>query len=147
MEHRLLVVTIASRPSVKLIANSTTRIEVDDQIFEEVGAGDTNGFYDFLRQPNGNIVGVRFAPFVELSQICDLAIPGPGLRINGVSPTASLELFWGDATEYDHASSADQFFDENYIFKSSSGMFAVTFGFAHLSENEIGILLSAVSEK
>jgi hypothetical protein len=53
MEHRLLAVTISSRPTVKLIANRATSIEIDDQVFKETGAGGTNGFYDFLRQSDG----------------------------------------------------------------------------------------------
>lgn len=147
MENRLLIVTISSKPKAKLIPVNTNKVEIGDQLFEEIGLGDTNGFYDFLRQPDGHIVGVRFAPFIELAYIFDSAIAGSGLRITGAAPTASLELFWESVTNYDHDLSADQFFDYNYIFRSSLGRFAVSFGFSHLPQNDIDNLLSAVSKK
>jgi hypothetical protein len=95
-----------------------------DENFEEVGAGDTNGFYDFLRLPQGRIVGVRFTPFVEHADICNSAAQGPGLRVTGAAPTATFELFWGTEREYSETHSADQFMDYNYIFKSPSQKYA-----------------------
>lgn len=122
-------------------------MQFDGESFDEVGAGDTNGFYDFLRLPGGRIVGVRFTPFVEYADICDSATEGPGLRIAGASPTASLELFWGAERNYDTALSADQFMDYNYIFKTSAQKYAVTFGFSHLEENEIDDLLTGLETR
>ncbi len=115
---------------------------IGDETFNETGAGDTNGFYDFLRPQHGGIIGVRFTPFVSHSYLCDSGKVGPGLRISGDYPTASVELFWEDASDFDNALSADQFFDYNYIFKNSSSEYAVTFGFSHLKEGEIEDLLS-----
>jgi hypothetical protein len=105
-----------------------------------------NVFYDFRRLSGGQIVGVRFTPFVEYSDICDSASRGEGLRITGAPPTASVELFWGPEREYEHALSADQFMDYNYIFKSPSRKYAVTFGFSHLSESEINDLLTGLPQ-
>jgi hypothetical protein len=144
MEMKLVLVTVTPNPQVKLISWPQNRVFFNQEEFEEVGAGDTNGFYDFLRLRDGHIVGVRFAPFVELSNICDSATPGPGLRIVGISPTASLELFWEPEVTYDHSLSVDQFFDWNYIFKSTSKKYAITFGFSHLPQNEVEDLLSTM---
>src|SRR5258708_34550798 len=119
MDNHILLVTISPAPRVKLISWPTSHVSVDDESFQEAAAGDTYGFYDFLRLPSGHIVGVRFTPFVEFSHICDSASPGPGLRITGAYPTSSIELFWEGERGYDSALSADQFFDCNYIFKSS----------------------------
>lgn len=145
MENKVLVVTISPTPRVKMISWPVSRVRIDDESFEETAAGDTNGFYDFLRLPGGHIVGIRFTPFVEHAHICDSATPGPGLRITGSLPTKSLELFWGTEREYDYALSADQFMDYNYIFKGSSQKYAITFGFCHLAENEIGDLLAGLN--
>jgi len=68
------------------------------------------------------------------------------LRLTGVAPTASVELFWGSDRHYSEALSADQFMDQNYIFKSPSRKYAVTFGFSHLSESEINDLLSGLPQ-
>lgn len=146
MERKLLIVTISSEPRTRLITGTPSKVEIGHELFEETGAGDTNGFYDFLRQPDGKIVGVRFSPFIEFSDICNPASQGVGLRITGAAPTASVELFWKGAANYDPAQSSDQFFDQNYIFRSESGRFAVTFGFSHLAEGEIDDLLLTVSQ-
>jgi len=145
MENKVLIVTISPTPRIKLISWPASRVPIDDENFEDAGAGDTNGFYDFLRLPQGHIVGVRFTPFVEHSDICDSATPGLGLRITSAFPTSSIELFWETERNYDYALSADQFFDCNYIFKSPSQKYAVTFGFSHLPENEIEDLLSGLA--
>jgi hypothetical protein len=144
MGHQLLIVTISPRPEIRLISWPTTRVEIDDESFEETGAGDTNGFYDFLRRVDGHIIGVRFRPFVEHVHICDSVTPGPRLRIAGTFPFKSLEIFWGVEQDFDQAQSGDQFFDWNYVFKSTSEMYAVTFGFSHLPEPEIEDLVSGV---
>ena len=65
--------------------------------------------------------------------------------MSGEYPTASVELFWEAASDYDNDLSADQFFDCNYIFKNSSQEYAVTFGFSHLPESEIEDLLSGLA--
>src|SRR5882762_8577800 len=147
MENRLLIVTVSPTPEVKLISWPASRVSIKGESFDEIEAGDTNGFYDFLRVPQGHIVGVRFTPFVEHSDICDSATQGPGLRVTGAAPTASVELFWGSAREYSETLSADQFMDYNYIFRSSSQMYAVTFGFSHLEENEIHDLVSGLPQQ
>ena len=146
MDNRLLMVTISPTPGVKLISWPTSRVSFEGERFEEIGAGDTNGFYDFLRVHQGHIVGVRFTPFMEHSHICDSAVQGQGLRVTGDAPTASVELFWGREREYCESLSADQFMDDNYIFRSASQMYAVTFGFSHLEENEINDLLSGLPQ-
>jgi hypothetical protein len=117
---------------------------IGDETFEETGAGDTNGFYDFLRPQHGGIIGVRFAPFVSHSYLCDSGKEGPGLRISGDYSTA-VGFFWEDASDFDNALSADQFFDYNYIFKNSSSGYAVTFGLSHLQKGEIEDILSRLA--
>src|ERR1700686_4427259 len=107
MYSKVLIVTISPTPSVRVVSWPKSRVAIDDESFNETGAGDTNGFYDFLRLPGGHIIGIRFTPFVEHTHICDSATVGPGLRITGTSPTKSLELFWGTEREYDYALSAD----------------------------------------
>ena len=146
MEDRLLIVTVSPTPRAKLISWPASRVSINGESFEETGAGDTNGFYDFLRLQGGRIVGVRFTPFVEHADICDSATQGPDLRVVGAAPTASVELFWGTERGYSETLSADQFMDYNYIFKSPSQTYAVTFGFSHLEENEINELLSGLPQ-
>jgi hypothetical protein len=146
MENRLLMVTVSRTPRVKLISWPISRVSINGESFEDLGAGDTNGFYDFLRVQGGHIVGVRFTPFVEHADICDSTTQGPGLRVTGTAPTVSVELFWGTEREYRETLSADQFMDYNYIFKSPSQTYAVTFGFSHLEENEISELLSGLPQ-
>ena len=144
MSDRLLFVTVSPTPSVKLIAWPTGRVSLHGEEFQEVGAGDTNGFYDFLRLPGGHIVGVRFTPFVEHSGILESVADGPGLRVERTEPSGSLELFWSPDRRYSQELSGDQFMDYNYIFRSSAQNFAVTFGFDHLDESEVEDLLSGL---
>lgn len=147
MEKEVLLVTVTPNPHVKVVTWPTKRVSVEGQVFEDTGAGDTNGFYDFLRRLDGRIVGVRFTPFIEHSDVCESAITGPGLRLEGTAPTAAVELFWAGVQEYSDSLSADQFMDYNYVFKSSSQVYAITFGFDHLEESEISDLLSGLLKK
>lgn len=144
--HPLLIVTVSPIPRVKLISWPTSQVSINGESFEDAGAGDTNGFYDFLRLPQRRIVGVRFTPFVEHSLICGSAAQGQGLRVTGTAPTASVELLWGGDHAYSEALSTDQFMDYNYIFKSPQQTYAVTFGFSHLEESEINDLLSGLPQ-
>jgi hypothetical protein len=123
-----------------------SQVTIADELFEETGSGDTNGFYDFLRLHDGHIVGVRFTPFVDKTDICDLATSGPGLVIAATPLFPTMELFWGVQKGYDRTLSVDQFMDSNYLFRSESQKYAITFGFSHLPEAEAEDLLSGLPQ-
>jgi hypothetical protein len=144
MENKLLIVTISPTPGVKLVSWPTSMVSIGNENFEETGSGDTNGFYDFLRLQDGHIVGVRFTPFMEHADLCDSATQGPGLRVVGVAPTVSIELYWGNDQGYVESLSGDQFMDYNYVFRSPAQRYAVTFGFSHLEEDEIKELMAGL---
>jgi hypothetical protein len=146
MEEKVLIVTIAPKPVAQLVIAGARKVQIGGKVFEEIGAGDTNGFYDFLRDRDGNILGVKYSPFLGLSYLCDSAVSGDGMRvINPHTSKASLELFWGSAASYDPVLSEDQFFDYNYVFSAADGSFAVTFGFSYLSEMEINNIAAVVA--
>jgi hypothetical protein len=143
MSDHVLLVTITPTPQARIISWPATQVTVGDETFEDTGAGDTNGFYDYLRTAEGRIIGVRFMPFVEHAHLCEAAIPGAGLRITGAPPATSLELYWGVEREFEDTRSADQYFDLNYVLRSPVQTYAVTFGLAHLDEDERAALLSS----
>ena len=61
MENRVLLVTVTPTPHVKIISWPINRVSIGGEDFEESGAGDTNGFYDFLRASDGR------RPFKDLA--------------------------------------------------------------------------------
>jgi len=144
MEDRVLFVTVAPTPRAEIIPWPLTQVTVDGEAFEDAGYGDTNGFYDYLRRPDGRIVGVRFQPFFDSSSVLISAVQGPGLRVTGRDPCLEAELFWRNIQPYSDALSGDQFMDYNYIFKGSLGTYGITFGLAHLREYEVSDLLIAL---
>lgn len=78
--------------------------------YRDADIGDFIGFYDFLRNSAGEILGVRFFPFED----CDFA-------------EKELKMFVSPNQNYDESKSDDQLFGDNKLFKSKNGRILLTF--------------------
>jgi hypothetical protein len=67
----------------------------DDDFFKDIGHGDWNGFYDWLRDKDGKLVGIRYSPFKEASWRLGGQFPSCGKiavcrpEMNGLGPSFS----------------------------------------------------------
>lgn len=78
--------------------------------YEDSGLGDFIGFYDYLRNSAGNILGVRFLPFEDC----------------GFSET-EINLIASPDENVDESKSDDQLFTDNKLYKSRNGSILITF--------------------
>lgn len=90
-----------------------------DRVYEEEQSyGDWTGFYDWLRNPAGQVVGVRYCPFDETRFLIEdlrnfeyIDVPAGGL---------CLEIHFWRGEHVDRRKSDDQDFGLNKIFRASS---------------------------
>ncbi len=99
-------------PSVRIVETS----------FADSGAGDWLGFYDWLRSPQGNVIGVRqwideFSTFSFLKQY-------QGVEYDLVHRV--VHIFFGQTREVDEVNSCDQDFGSNRLLIAGDSV-ALTF--------------------
>jgi hypothetical protein len=93
--------------------------------YEDQGFGDFTGFYDWLRNTKGRVIGVRYLPADELQFLCNSVAQLPYVVVD--SQIKSIELYFSDDRSIDESASNDQEFGDNRLFKSTSGTFALSF--------------------
>jgi hypothetical protein len=84
------------------------------------------GFYDWLRDTSGRVIGVRETFSDGLEWILD-AMPHLAY-VEKLSRPAAVEIFFGIDRAYDPTESTDQDFLMNRVYVSESGGVAMTFG-------------------
>jgi hypothetical protein len=104
-----------------------------------MGYGDWTGFYDWLRQRKGGVIGVRFTPAIEEVEFLPKELGG--LNYVSVTPArTSIEIFFTTARDFDAHLSCDQDFGENKVFASHDRQYAISFGTAKLSWGELKVI-------
>ena len=95
------------------------------------------GFFDWLREDESIIVGVRMCLF-EHHNYNSIFKELP--YINSTNNDKWKEILFGENLIYDASLSGDQDFTNNYIYKSENG-YLFTFGLDYLQENELESLM------
>lgn len=94
-----------------------------DRLFRQFGATDMNGFNDWLRQDDGEVIGLRYWPIGEAQEY---------VRMNDRfvhsmdNKRESIIFTFVPQRDWDESKSADQDFGDNSVFRSDDGMFAFT---------------------
>ena len=108
---------------------------VGDRSYRDSGHGDFIGFYDWLRSPSRELLGVRYWPFAEIdfpAAACDqlsyVVVEGEG---------SSLEVYFSPRRDYAAGVSDSQDFGENKLFSSEEGEFVISFGTHWLTDSDI----------
>lgn len=78
--------------------------------YEDSQLGDFIGFYDYLRNSEGEILGVRMIPFEDCGFL-----------------ETELNLFASSGEDVDESKSDDQLFTDNKLYKSRNGSILITF--------------------
>jgi len=97
----------------------------DESVYKDQGYGEFIGFYDWLRNSEDQIIGVRFFPFEDLAFLYGLA-----RRLDYVSIDETgkgLDIYLSNDRDVDESFSNDQAFGGNRLFSSGEGDYALTF--------------------
>jgi len=119
----------------------TGQFRMDGRLYKEAGDyGDWTGFYDWLRQDSGHIVGVRYSPF-EQTEFLIKAVEGLTYVVIP-EPKRCIEVYFSPGSGsrgVDRSESDDQTFGSNRIFYSGEekGRYLISFDTRRLSESEM----------
>lgn len=137
MKNYNLLIILESK--IKLFICSTLSknqksILIEGNEYMEIPIGYFNGFYDWLRNASGYIIGVRYFPFEDSSFLLDELGELEYLRTD--KNKDSINICFLDETHclIDEEASNDQDFSENRIFKSSEGKFLFIFDITRIKE-------------
>lgn len=100
-------------------------------IYHDAGFGDWTGFYDWLRDSDGNALGVRYTPFEDTEFLVGEV---QQLDYVKVLPPCHIEIYFSAKREFDPGLSRDQDFEYQAIFHSDDGAYALGFGMGSLTE-------------
>jgi len=128
---------IVLRPQLTLSRSSFRpcgQFLLDDKLFRDAGEGDWTGFYDWLRDENANLLGVRHWPFENTEFLITLV---EKLSYARVQPKHSFEVFFSQQRKVCDSLSCDQDFLYNPVFKADDGDCAVAYGIEDLTQANI----------
>ncbi len=93
--------------------------------FDDEGFGDLTGFYDWLRNAEGLVIGVRYLPADELNFLLEELSELPYAEVDW--RIRSVEFYFSRDRSVDASISNDQEFGDNRLLRSSSGTIAISF--------------------
>jgi hypothetical protein len=133
MTKALIVMLAPDRPIVFAEAVGDA-FDHDRRSYRDTGLGDFTGFYDWLRDPGGDVIGVRYLPFEASRAVCDTVSTFPYVEV--ATDCSSFAIFFSSERAFDPASSGDQAFGGNRVFVADDGTYALTFDLDSLDEAE-----------
>lgn len=134
MINTLIVVLAPERPIV-FVAAVGDAFEHAGRCYRDAGLGEFTGFYDWLRDADGGIIGVRYLPFEASRAVCDAVAAFPYVDVT--ADRLSLAVFFSTEHAFDPASSGDQAFGGNRVFVAANGDYALTFDASTLNDAEM----------
>jgi hypothetical protein len=102
--------------------------------YRDAGFGEWTEFYDWLRDSDSNVLGVRYWLGSETEFLSDYARELPYIQID---PSRNLEIYFSERRGVNQARSADQDFLYDAIFRSDDGQYAIGFGIEGLNEADL----------
>ncbi len=136
-----LLVAFEPAPTLVLTGSCPTgQFRMDGRLYKEAGDyGDWTGFYDWLRQDSGHIVGVRYSPFQETEFLIE-AVKGLAYVVIP-EPKRCIEVYFSPGSGsrgVDPSESDDQAFGSNRIFYcNEQSRYLISFDTSRLSESEM----------
>lgn len=129
---------IVFRPELTLAlseAQPAEGVSIEGVSYRATSTGDFTGFYDWLRDRSGKIIGLRYWPGSEgklplhtLNHLPYVRVPPGG---------TCIEVYFSQKRETDESRSDDQAFGGNSHFLSDSGELAICFETYFLSDSEM----------
>jgi hypothetical protein len=135
-KDRYLIVFLRERLTLALTETPPTEVlHAQGSEYRDIGHGHLTGFYDWLREPAGGLIGVCYLPLRETGFPFELAA-GFSYVLTPQSP-ACLEIYFGPDRGYDPKRSDTQDFGDNWVYRSAEGELAISFGTHWLDESDI----------
>jgi hypothetical protein len=141
MRRQCLLVVL--RPQLALAKNLQWPLQgfvLDGSSYRDVGFGDWTGFYDWLRDANENVLGVRYWLRDDTEFLVGYA-KGLGY-VQADQPSHYIEIYFSQRREIVPKLSSDQDFLYDSVFRSDDGVYAIGFGIGGLSELDMRSLQS-----
>lgn len=127
-------VVLVLGPALGLLSADTFPVQSfnhSSDLFCDTGRGETTGFYDWMCSASGDLIGVRYMPMWDSERIPEDVLC---LSFVGTNDKRNLvEVYFGEDRNVDNGHSIDGEWAGNWVFRSPSGRYAVTFSTEHLS--------------
>jgi hypothetical protein len=135
MKKDFLFIVLESEIKVFINSNLSEKertLSYDNIEFKEIPIGHFNGFYDWLRDFTGRIIGVRYFPFEDSNFLLNELVELNYSKID----KDSVDIYFVDEEHrlINEDISDDQKFGENRIFKSATGKYFLTFDITEMKE-------------
>jgi hypothetical protein len=127
-----LFIVLGAKPSVHLLEQSSVdELQISDESYSLLDR--EIGFYDFLRNKDGGIIGIRMSPFND-DPLIDYADALDYIYVDPVR--VYLEIY---LREYRRSvdGAAEQAFGDDAIWRNNRGTYALQLGTAELSEGDL----------
>lgn len=144
---KCLVVVLRAQPLLVLTPDCPqAEFSLETKRYSPHGDGSWTGFYDWLRDRQGHLIGVRYWPFADSPVFRDLQAQLPPSPRLATDPNHRfLEIYFSHNRDLDRDASDDQDFGHNGIFSTLDGEWAIAFSTAALSDAELASLGAATS--
>lgn len=126
--ERCLIVTLGQELKLLLARRCPEKaFTVNSSVFQDVGYGDFLGFYDWLRNDQHAVIGVRHHIFDEFKLPFDRFSDLPYAEVIKFQKIFTLSLYFGIDRNVEEESSDDQLFTDNRVYRSEHGVYAISF--------------------
>ena len=105
--------------------------------YADTGHGEVTGFYDWLRNANGDLLGVRYTPFESTEFVLEALAAKEYVR---VVPRKFIEIYFGGAKHPDERRSNDQAFLYAALLSGGDETLALALGTEELTSADLNRL-------
>lgn len=136
--HKCLLVLFRRQVTLSLIDDwPGAEITVDGETYRDVGSGDWTGYYDWLRNTQGAILGVRYWPSEETHFLVSTASPLSYSRVYDNERQPWVEIYFSDDRNVDYERSKDYDFVYSRVLSSDLAEYAICFDTGSLTSDEL----------
>ena len=131
------------RPQLTLAKNLRWPLEevtIGNTRYRNAGFGNWTGFYDWLRDSEGELLGVRYWPEQDTKFFVDYTKPFDYVE---AASSRHIEIYFSERRSFEAKLSCDQEFLYDAIFRSDEGGYAIGFGIEELNEANLRSLQNA----
>lgn len=121
-----LLVAFRSRPVLTLVEECPgDAFQIGDRYYRDKGYGDWTGFYDWLKDSAGRVLGVRYWPFEETHFLLELLSQFPYVVV--AEDQSYLEIYFSSDCQVERQRADDQDFGANKVFSTDQGEWVISF--------------------
>lgn len=123
-----LFLILTSSLEFRLLDRVASPVTVGSEIYSRIEGEDTHGFYDWLRESSGLIIGLRYDLFRNYDEILNAIREFEYVEVEAIHEISEIVTFYfSTERQFCEDKSGDQFFSGDYIYRSASGVYAMSF--------------------